>query len=68
MLSLSSATTQPFIGRAVIIGTPPTQLASQGGPFLWLLGRERLVSRPLRLLGLGVSSLREPVGRPLVLL
>ena len=34
----------------------------------WLLGRERLVSRPLRLLGLGVSSLREPTGRQLVLL
>jgi DNA polymerase-4 len=34
----------------------------------WLLGRERLVSRPLRLLGLGVSSLREPSGQQLVLL
>jgi DNA polymerase-4 len=34
----------------------------------WLLGRERLVSRPLRLLGLGVSSLREPAARQLVLL
>ena len=34
----------------------------------WLLGRERLVSRPLRLLGLGVSRLREPSGRQLVLL
>ena len=34
----------------------------------WLLGRERLVSRPLRLLGLGVSTLREPAGRQLVLL
>ena len=34
----------------------------------WLLGRERLVSRPLRLLGLGVSNLREPAARQLVLL
>ncbi len=34
----------------------------------WLLGREQLVSRPLRLLGLGVSRLREPAGRQLVLL
>ena len=34
----------------------------------WLLGRERLVSRPLRLLGLGVSGLREPAARQLVLL
>lgn len=34
----------------------------------YLLGRDRLVSRPLRLLGLGVASLREPSGRQLVLL
>jgi DNA polymerase IV len=34
----------------------------------WLLAREKLVSRPLRLLGLGVSSLREPSARQLVLL
>jgi DNA polymerase-4 len=33
-----------------------------------LLGREKLVSRPLRLLGLGVSSLREPAGWQLRLL
>lgn len=34
----------------------------------FLLGREKLVSRPLRLLGLGVSNLREPVIRQLTLL
>jgi len=34
----------------------------------FLLGREKLVSRPLRLLGLGVSSLREPSTRQLTLL
>jgi DNA polymerase-4 len=34
----------------------------------FLLGRQRLVSRPLRLLGLGVSSLRESAGQQLVLL
>ena len=34
----------------------------------FLLGRERLVSRPLRLLGLGVSNLREPNERQLALL
>lgn len=34
----------------------------------FLLGRDRLVSRPLRLLGLGVSNLREPAGRQLALL
>jgi DNA polymerase-4 len=34
----------------------------------FLLGREKLVSRPLRLLGLGVASLRETAGQQLVLL
>jgi DNA polymerase-4 len=34
----------------------------------FLLGRHRLVTRPLRLLGLGVSSLREATGRQLTLL
>ncbi len=34
----------------------------------FLLGREKLVSRPLRLLGLGVASLREPSAQQLVLL
>ena len=34
----------------------------------FLLGREKLVSRPLRLLGLGVSNLREPTTRQLTLL
>lgn len=31
----------------------------------FLLGREKLVSRPLRLLGLGVATLREPTARQL---
>lgn len=34
----------------------------------WLLARDRLVSRPLRLLGLGVSGLGEPVCQQLHLL
>jgi DNA polymerase-4 len=34
----------------------------------FLLGREKLVSRPLRLLGLGVAGLREPIGEQLHLL
>jgi DNA polymerase IV len=34
----------------------------------FLLGREKLVSRPLRLLGLGVSNLREPAGQQLAFL
>jgi DNA polymerase IV len=33
----------------------------------FLLGREKLVSRPLRLLGLGVSNLREPTTQQLAL-
>jgi DNA polymerase IV len=33
----------------------------------WLLGRDRLVSRPLRLLGLGATGLQEAGGRQLVL-
>jgi len=34
----------------------------------FLLARQKLVSRPLRLLGLGVSNLREPSGQQLALL
>jgi nucleotidyltransferase/DNA polymerase involved in DNA repair len=34
----------------------------------YLLSRERLVRRPLRLLGLGVSNLREPTAQQLILL
>ncbi len=34
----------------------------------WLLAREKLVRRPLRLLGLGASGLTEPEGRQLALL
>jgi len=34
----------------------------------FLLGRDRLVRRPLRLLGLGVSNLREPTAQQLILL
>jgi DNA polymerase-4 len=33
----------------------------------FLLGREKLVDRPLRLLGLGVSNLREPTTQQLAL-
>ncbi|PWU09560.1 MAG: DNA polymerase IV [Verrucomicrobia bacterium] len=45
--------------------TEPNDLYRLG---CFLLGREKLVSRPLRLLGLGVASLREPSERQLVLL
>ena len=33
----------------------------------WLLGRERLVCRPIRLLELSISNLREPAGKQLPL-
>jgi DNA polymerase-4 len=45
--------------------TDPTEIYRLG---CFLLGREKLVCRPLRLIGLGVSSLREPNGQQLVLL
>lgn len=53
--------------RQFTVEEPLTEAADIYRLACWLLGRERLVSRPLRLLGLGVSSLREPVGRQLVL-
>ena len=54
--------------RQFTVEEPLTEAADVYRLACWLLGRERLVSRPLRLLGLGVSSLREPAGRQLVLL
>jgi DNA polymerase IV len=54
--------------RQITVEEPLTEAGEIYRLGCWLLGRERLVSRPLRLLGLGVSSLREPAGRQLVLL
>ena len=54
--------------RQFTVEEPLTEAADVYRLACWLLGREKLVSRPLRLLGLGVSSLREPAGRQLVLL
>lgn len=45
--------------------TEPNEIYRLG---CFLLGREKLVNRPLRLLGLGVTGLREPSGRQLELL
>ena len=45
--------------------TEPNQIYRLG---CFLLGRDKLVSRPLRLLGLGVAGLREPSGQQLILL
>jgi DNA polymerase-4 len=45
--------------------TEPNEIYRLG---CYLLARERLVHRPLRLLGLRVASLREPAARQLPLL
>lgn len=54
--------------RQVTVEEPLTEAAEIYRLGCFLLGRERLVNRPLRLLGLGVSSLREPQARQLTLL
>jgi DNA polymerase-4 len=54
--------------RQITLEEPLTEPADIYRLGCFLLGRERLVSRPLRLLGLGVSTLREPQARQLPLL
>ncbi len=54
--------------RQITVEFPLTEAADIYRLGCFLLGREKLVSRPLRLLGLGVASLREPSGQQLVLL
>src|SRR5664279_899562 len=54
--------------RQISVEEPITEAADVYRLGCFLLGREKLVSRPLRLLGLGVSSLREPNGQQLALL
>ena len=54
--------------RQISVEEPITEAADIYRLGCFLLGREKLVSRPLRLLGLGVSSLREPNGQQLALL
>jgi DNA polymerase IV len=54
--------------RQISVEEPITQAADIYRLGCFLLGRDKLVSRPLRLLGLGVSSLREPNGQQLALL
>jgi DNA polymerase-4 len=46
--------------RQISVEEPLTEAAEIYRLGCFLLGREKLVSRPLRLLGLGVSGLREP--------
>ena len=54
--------------RQMSVEEPITETADIYRLGCFLLGRDKLVSRPLRLLGLGVSNLREPNGQQLVLL
>lgn len=54
--------------RQITVESPVTEAGDIYRLGCFLLGREKLVSRPLRLLGLGVASLREPNGQQLVLL
>lgn len=54
--------------RQISVEEPLTEAGEIYRLACFLLGREKLVSRPLRLLGLGVSSLREPQSRQLALL
>jgi len=54
--------------RQITIEDPLTEAADIYRLGCYLLGRDKLVSRPLRLLGLGVASLREPQGQQLALL
>jgi len=54
--------------RQFSVEEPITEAADIYRLGCFLLGRDKLVSRPLRLLGLGVSSLREPNGQQLALL
>ena len=54
--------------RQITVEEPLTEVGDIYRLGCFLLGREKLVSRPLRLLGLGVASLREPAAKQLVLL
>jgi DNA polymerase-4 len=49
--------------RQISVEDPLAEAAEIYRMGCFLLGRDRLVSRPLRLLGLGVSNLREPAAR-----
>ena len=54
--------------RQITVEAPLTEANDIYRLGCFLLGRDKLVSRPLRLLGLGVSTLREPSGKQLALL
>jgi DNA polymerase IV len=54
--------------RQITVEAPLTESGDIYRLGCFLLGRDKLVCRPLRLLGLGVANLREPSGEQLVLL
>jgi DNA polymerase-4 len=54
--------------RQITLEEPLTDAAEIYRLGCHLLGREKIVTRPLRLLGLGVSTLSEPTARQLTLL
>jgi DNA polymerase-4 len=54
--------------RQITVEEPLTEAPDIYRLGCFLLGRQKLVSRPLRLLGLGVSSLREPTEQQLTLI
>jgi DNA polymerase-4 len=54
--------------RQITVEEPVAEAAEVYRLGCWLLARDKLVSRPLRLLGLGVSMLTEPIGQQLRLL
>jgi DNA polymerase-4 len=54
--------------RQITVEDPLTESGDIYRLACFLLGREKLVCRPLRLIGLGVSGLREPNARQLRLL
>ncbi len=56
------------LSRQISVEDPITEANDIYRLGCFLLGREKLVSRPLRLIGLGVSSLRERSGQQLLLL
>ncbi len=56
------------LSRQISVEEPITEAGDLYRLGCFLLGREKLVSRPLRLLGLGVSNLHEPSGKQLALL
>jgi len=56
------------LSRQISVEEPITEAIEIYRLGCYLLGRDKLVTRPLRLLGLGVSNLHEPSGKQLALL